>query len=236
MMNIFAELQTNKIINIEGDNKKLTLLGLRGSFSSIIGTTNNILNNNDLDDIEESIRVIHLNALKSYTLLENLVHLTKMKKKNYFVESNTVDLASIIKKVISFLRHKIISKKIDINLVLDEDSKISFQENLVSLIIRNIILNAIDMSHEGGELEIITSKGSDALDFVVIDNGEGISPEKISQILKNSDKNIALKTATEDSLLGLKICKDYIERIKGDFIIGSQLGNGSRFEVKFPLK
>jgi two-component system, sensor histidine kinase and response regulator len=233
-MSILTEIKKNKDLLIVGDNKKLTLLGLRGSFCRIIGTTNNILNNNELEEMSDSIRTIHLNALECYTLLENLVHLTKMKRIDYQVETITVNIASIIKKVISFYRHKIILKKLDINLTLDEDSKISFQENMLSLIVRNIILNAIELSHQGGEIEIITKRGSDYLNFVVIDKGVGITPASISEILNNSDKYNYDKA--EDTLLGLKLCKDYIERIKGDFIIGSQLGMGSRFELKFPTQ
>lgn len=235
-MNILAEIDTNSKMSLIGNNKKLTLIRLRGLFSSIIGSTNELLEEDEIDNIEESIRKIHLNAIESYSLLDNFVHSTKINKKDYIVETNSVDLGMIVKKVISFYRQKIINKKLEIILSIDENSNISFQENLVNLIVRNIILNAIVSSHEGGRVRVSTKRYANSLDIVVEDDGKGVSQKDIAWILKDSVVNFNNKSFNENpKRLGLKICKVYVEKINGELMIGSQSGKESRVEVKFPV-
>jgi two-component system, sensor histidine kinase and response regulator len=229
----------NNIIAEEVSNSDLVLSHeLRGAFNTIIGSTNLILNRDitEIDDITETINIINSTALRNYELLENLLYLSKLKEEYYFVKSHSVELNSIIEDVLSLFRNQIILKRIDVNLFYDKDSSLLVDENIIALITRNLIFNAIKFSHEGGEIKIHTVRNTDFLDIIVIDNGLGMSPNKVTNILQESNYGSTNGTFGESGTgLGLKLCKAYIVKLKGDLIISSELGKGSKFVIRFPI-
>lgn len=229
----------NNIITEDVSNSDPVLTHeLRGAFNTIIDSTNHILKCNitEIDDITESINIINSIAVRNGELLNNLLYLSKLKEENYFFQSQSVDLKSIIEDVLSLFRNQIIIKRLDVNLFFDKDSSLSLNENIIALIARNLIFNAIKFSQQGGEIKIQTVRNTDFLDIIVFDNGVGMSSNQVNNILKESNDGSTNGTFGENVTgLGLKLCKAYIKKIKGDIIIASELGKGSKFVIKFPI-
>lgn len=99
----------------------------------------------------------------------------------------------------------------------------------ISRVISNIVTNAIEAMPKGGKLSFhcgaITNEG-----FVeVVDTGEGITKEDLSQIFE------PLFTRRAKGMgLGLAIAKHYVELSKGRIEVESELGQGSVFRVLLP--
>ena len=108
--------------------------------------------------------------------------------------------------------------------------------NMVSLILRNLISNAIKFTRQGGEINIF-SRGLDA-DFVevsVVDNGIGISEEIKNQLFNKHRHTSTYGTNYEKgSGLGLMLCSEFVEQNGGSISVDSTVGEGSVF--RFTLK
>ena len=104
-------------------------------------------------------------------------------------------------------------------------------------VITNLVSNALKFTPEGGKITFILDgfrKGG--LDYLVIgvkDTGEGIPPEKLSNIF---DKYFTSRSYRKglDMGLGLSICKTIVEQHDGLIWVESEVGQGSTFYFALP--
>ena len=97
----------------------------------------------------------------------------------------------------------------------------------------NLVVNAIQAMPDGGTLTITTKSGDGVVVLTVRDTGEGMDEETL--------KNIFLpfyttKEIDEGTGLGLAVVDDIVTMHGGAVEVKSKKGEGSQFEVRFPLK
>ena len=103
----------------------------------------------------------------------------------------------------------------------------------VNQVVMNLVGNAIDASHEGGEVAVRTrSDGTDAI-IEVRDNGSGI-PQAIRE--KIFDPFFTTKPLGEGTGLGLSISYGIVRDHGGSFELESEVGKGTLFRVRLPIK
>ena len=107
--------------------------------------------------------------------------------------------------------------------------------------IGNLIQNAVDALHESkeGVLSISTFIEDEAIIIKVSDTGHGISKEKMGKIFNPFFTTKPL-TASDDrptgTGLGLASSKEMIESYGGDIQVESEVGKGTTFIVRLPLR
>jgi signal transduction histidine kinase len=104
-------------------------------------------------------------------------------------------------------------------------------------IITNLISNAVRYTPNGGQVTIKTDLDDDYWYLMISDTGIGIPKEEHKQIFKefyragNAKKFEAVGTG-----LGMSIIKKMVEQENGEVFVESEVGKGSTFTVRFPLK
>lgn len=101
---------------------------------------------------------------------------------------------------------------------------------MVSLVIRNILSNAIKFTFEGGKIELYDSETEKHIILTIKDNGIGMDEETINRIL-NAGKYIS-KAGTNNeagTVLGLLLCQDFLNMNNGKLVINSELEKGECF-------
>ena len=107
-------------------------------------------------------------------------------------------------------------------------------KDMLSLVLRNLISNAIKFTPEKGTIKIGVHENCTLVEVFVQDTGTGISPEALKKINSNdfySTKGTANESGTG---LGLKLCKEFMVRNGGQLYIESKLGKGSTFSFSLP--
>jgi signal transduction histidine kinase len=107
---------------------------------------------------------------------------------------------------------------------------------MLELILRNLIVNSIKFTQEGGFIEIDTEVGSDNMLVICIsDNGIGMTSEQAEKLFDTTALYSTPGTANEQGTgLGLKLCKEFVDRMGGAIWVESTKDEGSVF--KFTLK
>lgn len=101
-------------------------------------------------------------------------------------------------------------------------------------ILQNLMVNAFKYTSEGEvRIRIKNSLDSKFIEFVIEDTGRGIAAENISKIF-DGFQQIDATTSSQGVGLGLAIVKKYIELLKGDIQVQSELGKGSTFTLILP--
>jgi KaiC/GvpD/RAD55 family RecA-like ATPase len=109
--------------------------------------------------------------------------------------------------------------------------KVMADQRMMKKALANIIKNAIQAMPEGGKLIIRSAKVGGALSIIIQDTGIGIARENLARIFS------PLYTTKVDSTgIGLTISKRFVESHNGTIEVESEIGKGSIFTVKLPLR
>jgi signal transduction histidine kinase len=106
----------------------------------------------------------------------------------------------------------------------------------LSLLVRNLVDNAIRYSGEGDKVVVEVEGGDRSVVLRVRDTGIGIPTRDLSRIFERFYRvDRARSRATGGTGLGLAIVKHVVENHGGRTAVESELGRGTTFEVAFPV-
>ena len=105
----------------------------------------------------------------------------------------------------------------------------------LKIIVQNLLSNAIKFTREGGEVRIDYSQNSSTTSIHIVDNGVGMTKEKLSAIQNKVSKRLTEPgTSNEPGTgLGILLVKQFIESNEGSMEIKSEVGRGTEFIISF---
>ena len=168
-------------------------------------------------------------------LLENLLVWASGQIKGVRVEPKKVNLYALAEENIGMLKTMAILKNIALHNETEHDAFLYADANMVNLILRNLLSNALKFTKEGGEVSILSEEFETYHQISVIDNGVGIEIQKLESLF-TAHMNVSTQgTANEKGTgLGLMLCKDFTEKNGGKIWVESEAGKGSSFMLTFP--
>jgi signal transduction histidine kinase len=98
----------------------------------------------------------------------------------------------------------------------------------------NLISNALKHTQPGGTISLFGKKSAAHAEIIVEDTGCGISPENLPNIFERFYRIDS--SGITGTGIGLHICRQIVEAHDGTITVESELGAGSRFTVRIPLK
>lgn len=196
------------------------------------------LSKSDTISEEEFKEYIKKLGKKSETMLftlNNLLTWSKSQMDGLYTNSTELKLMSFLEAERPFYKELADPKNIDLNIECNNSILVKVDQDQLRIVLRNLVNNAVKFTNENGKIEIKAEEKGDIVDISVNDNGVGIEPEDIDKLLNSQQYTTTYGTDGEKGTgIGLKLCKDLIERNKGSFQIYSEPGKGSIF--KFDLK
>jgi signal transduction histidine kinase len=104
-----------------------------------------------------------------------------------------------------------------------------------SLIVSNLLMNAIQHSPPGSQVELRVATSGGLIELTVQDHGEGIDPAVLPHVFERFYRGDPSRArATGGSGLGLAIVKAAVERAAGNIILNSSPGLGTTAAVRIP--
>ena len=170
-------------------------------------------------------------------LLENLLVWASEQIKGKAINIVKLNMYDIANDNVALLSGNAAQKNIELENLVDEDTYAYGDLDTINLVVRNLISNAIKFTHEGGSVSISSQMKDDFIHISVLDNGVGISTEKIPLLFTQYKNNSTKGTGNEKGTgLGLMLCKEYVEKNKGQIWVESEQGKGSCFQFSLPLQ
>jgi signal transduction histidine kinase len=194
------------------------------------------------DSINEEEKKEYLNktynlAKSNNDLLQNLLNWSRVQRDKLQLSYSNVNLHDLVQENISYLLSNAKDKSIRLINSVDPNAQIEADENLLSLVIRNLISNAIKFTPKEGKVVINNSFNSNEQILSVKDTGIGMDEQTLSSIFKSEEITSTYGTNNEKgSGLGLMLCKEFIERHNGKIWAESNSDEGSEFLISLPVK
>ncbi len=206
---------------IESKNALFSIIShdLRNPFNTIIGFNDLIdiaLKKNDIEQIRKYHPLIKRSTENAFNLINNLFNWAKAHQENIQFVPNKFVYEKVVTNVINLLSSDAKKKNITIKTSIPQNHIVVADNNMIDVVVRNLLTNAIKFTPENGEITIGVESRENQINYFVKDNGIGTTEEKIKDM--SSGEPVESKPGTmneKGSGLGLSICKGFIEKHHG---------------------
>ena len=166
----------------------------------------------------------------TYDFLENLLVWSRSQMKGFKVKWARLDLSLLSHENMNLLQSIAEKKQITIENHVSPGHIVHADEDMIRLVIRNLMINAIKFTPVGGKIQCQSTLEGMYVKFSVSDNGVGIDSDEAERLFNSVRTNHKKGTNLEQGTgLGLMLCKDFIEKNRGTLDVVSHLGKGSTF-------
>lgn len=217
---------------------------LRTPLNSIIGFSRVILKGIDgpiNENQKEDLTAIYNAGQHLLGLISDILDLSQIEAGRMELSFTEVDMAEIIRGVMSTAVGLVTEKPIELSVDLPEDlPEIKADKIRVRQILLNLISNAAKFTEEGqiGVTASVEQHGTTReLVVAVFDTGAGIDPKDQTKIFEPFSQVDASPTRkTGGTGLGLSICRHLVELHGGHIWVESMPGKGSTFAFTLPFE
>ena len=205
---------------------------LRSPLSSILGLINLAHLTKDPNELVQIIKMIQGRVLAQDNFIREIIDYSRNARTETVVEP--LNLRKQVEEVIDTLKFDGLADKIEFRIKIDEDCTIISDKIRLTVILSNLIGNAIkyhNLTKESPFIEVRFQEDVGSLH--VEDNGSGVMPQHQQKIFnmfyRGSDR-------VTGSGLGLFITREAVAKLGGTISLKSVYGEGSTFTVTFAKK
>ncbi|WP_276496574.1 tetratricopeptide repeat-containing sensor histidine kinase [Pontibacter litorisediminis] len=187
------------------------------------------------DKLKPFMASLEASQQNSLWLLDNLLLWSRMQMRGLTVKPEKTELAVLVQQNIRLLEPQAKFKELEFRYDIAASHQLYADKEMVNLVLRNLIGNAIKFSKKGGGICISSELRDEWVTISVQDTGIGMTPEKLASLFDGHSISSSKGTADErGSGLGLQLCQYFIERNSGSVWAESEAGVGSTFLFRLP--
>lgn len=241
----FTELKDALLKAEAGDRLKTTFLNnisheVRTPLNGILGFAE-LISRKDLSekDRQDSLSMLYESSDRLLNTITNYMDISMLTSGTLSVHNKNFNPSQILRTMFNKFNLPCLKRNLELKLELSAQSEsISLHSDpeLLKKIISHFLDNALKFTERGSityGFQII----EEHLEFFVKDTGIGISSESVNSIFERfiKEDHGPLRTS-EGSGLGLSIAKGMSDLIGGNISLKSEVGAGSAFFLRIPLK
>lgn len=221
-------------------NRILSIIGhdIRSPLSFIVMGLD-LISDQDLPVENRSIFIkkIQHSANNLFLLVDNLLSWGLSQNKQIKVFPEEDNLSILIDRVVGQFLPIAENKEIKLEKEFPSSIYAWFDNNTITIVVRNLISNAIKFTPRRGEISIVITELDHVVEVKVVDSGIGIPDETLKKINEGSEIISSEGTDQEKGTgLGLILCKELVSLNNGDFSLNSIPGDGCIISFTLPKK
>jgi len=212
---------------------------LRNPVSGLVPFLEILHNQSDVltpSDVKQIANVLLETTQNFRLLLENLLEWATKKAVSDDLFLMNLDIIEEIKKNFGLVQLNLLNKELTVKTDFNAKNLVSCEKNMLQVIIRNILSNAIKFSPPKSTIRIETKDLDSEIEAIFINPGDPIPNEVINQVFANQIVRSKPGTAGErGSGLGLLLIKEYVLRNKGKLHIEGIPNLGTKICFRLPM-
>ncbi len=216
---------------------------IRTPLNAIIGMTTIIAANLDnKEKINDCLVKIGTSSRYLLGIINDILDYTKIENGSLSLTSTDFNIRDFVTEIATDAKTMTSGKQQIFSAFVDDKVANSYigDEFRIRQVIMNLIDNAAKYTPSGGQytLNVTVSHHAadhDVINFIVEDNGKGISPEFITRIFEPFEQGDGADTVNSIGL-GLAISQNLAHLMNGDISVSSELGRGSVFTFSVPME
>lgn len=187
---------------------------------------------------QEFAKVVNKSSTDLLNLINDILDLSKIEAGKIELEQEEFPVLDLAEDLQNMFNELAVQKKIQFSIQnnLKPDQMMCSDRLRISQILKNLLSNAFKFTPVNGKVQLqIHAKGTEEINFSVLDTGIGIDPKK-HQLIFESFQQVDGSTSRKygGTGLGLSICKELTQLLQGEILLESQPSEGSKFTVSLP--
>lgn len=219
----------DKLFSTVSHDFRSPLNSLRGTLSLFLGGN---ISQQEMNQIGSSL----LEKLEvTSNMLDNLLHWAKNQMKGITVNPGKINMHELAIENIDLIKVPAEKKGLRIINEVQDPAWVYADSEMVKLVLRNLLSNAMKFSKKDGKIVIATevAEGASVVTYIK-DQGVGIDAERLEKLF-TLEVSTSEGTSNEVGIgLGLTLCKEFVERNNGALWVESKKGQGSTFYFSLP--
>lgn len=183
------------------------------------------------------LRSIYNSSQNSLDLVTGLLHSQRAHKGDIAIKHEEVVLNRVIQMISDSYQHQFQQKGIKLKVQVPKTPlSIDGDKLLITQVISNLLSNSFKFCEPGSEIQIMLSTKRESHIWIsVSDNGPGITQEIIENIFSNDVVTTSKGTQNESGTgFGLPFCYDIVKAHRGNLVLHSHPGEGTKIDIILP--
>lgn len=253
---VIKQAQENAEIANQAKSKFLANMSheLRTPLNAILGFTQVIQQQEGLTpEQHDHLDIINHSGEHLLALINDVLDMSKIEAGKSTLNEESFDIRELLATLEAMLHFKAESKglALRVDCAPEVPQWIQTDQQKLRQVLINLLSNALKFTHQGQvSLQVTLSsepgkRTGEALDaavspiqvltFTVTDSGPGIAPEELQHLFDAFNQGQQGKQQGGTGL-GLAISQSFVQLMKGEIQVQSQLGQGSRFSFDLPVQ
>ncbi|MDM8540178.1 hybrid sensor histidine kinase/response regulator [Desulfococcaceae bacterium HSG9] len=226
-----ANAAKDKLMAVIGHDLRGPLGSLMQALDMLIKFDGQLNKQKRLDMLAE----LHNGAKRTFNLLENTLCWARSQSGDIIYQPENLKLKAIVDDNIQLFSDFAHEKAIQLNFDIDEALSIYADKNMLTVVLRNLISNALKFTPQSGEVKVTAIAKKEFVEITVVDNGVGIATENRKKLFDPGNHFTTYGTQNEKGTgLGLLLCKEFVEKNGGNIRVESVKKGGSAFKFTVP--
>ncbi len=190
------------------------------------------LTEKDFPTLEQGWRIVEKNQGKIYDLVMDMLSYSKEREPAI----KDTDVNRIVQEVVELMQRRAQSKNIRLETRLGELPICQIDREGIHRALLNVVSNAFDAVEERTNPHVaigtLLEADNEWVRILVLDNGVGIPAETLPEIFKP----FLSTKGSRGTGLGLAVSRKILREHGGDILVKSNVGKGSHFILRFPVR
>ncbi len=237
------EQANEKLLKSENDLKELNTTkdrffsiiahDLKNPFNALLGFSELLklnIDNYTKEETKKQVEIIHESSQSLFKLLDNLLNWSRTQIGSIVYKPDLFPLHPLVTQEVELLEAAAERKNIKIVVRIGSHIMVFADNNIISIVIRNLINNAIKFSNPGGRILVNADEKDNMVEVAISDSGIGMEQNELNKLFRLDESFTSRGTADEEGTgLGLLLCKEFVEKNRGHIRATSEKGKGSTF-------
>ncbi|MBE1301478.1 MAG: response regulator [Alteromonadaceae bacterium] len=215
---------------------------LRTPMNGVFGMVELALEENDEALRRDFLLTAKRSGEQLLTIVNDILDIAKIESKTIVLEQHEFELTKLLDSCLAPVSVACEQKGIEFEYISLSHMPVCVRGDSLRIaqVCDNLLSNALKFTEQGKITVSTKIKIKDkqfVLVFSVVDTGVGMSPEQQARVF---DKFVQVDSSTTrvkgGTGLGLTICKELVQLMRGDMEMASVMGEGTSFTVEFPLE
>jgi signal transduction histidine kinase len=183
----------------------------------------------DAEAREASLDVIRAETDRLARLVRDVLDLARMEADQFTLEEDEVEVRRLLEQAYQSFTEEARRRGIDYECTLSANPVLSTDGDRLLQIVSNLLDNAFAWTPDGGRIGLELTSVNGTVAVSVSDSGPGIGPAERERIFRPF-----WSRAGDGTGLGLPIARELAHALGGELRLESEIGTGSRFELRLP--
>ena len=219
---------------------------IRTPMNAIIGfSTIAVSHIDNKEQVLDCLQKVLASSNHLLSLINDILDMSRIESGKVQIKEQECKISEIIHNLVNIVQPQVKAKQLELFIDTFEviNEKIIADPLKLNQVFINLLSNAVKYTPAEGTLSFrIIQKstfrhGYGNYQFIVKDNGIGMSPEFVKHIFEPFEREFTVtQTGIQGTGLGMAITKNIVEMMNGTISVESELGKGSTFTVELELK